>query len=595
MIHKDKHPSELNSLQRYNRTVKLATKTNRLKNKDWYRDALELDVQVHCYKRDEAGMDCYLHVKSHNLYEKIGVLKPSQLEQYDELKIFVNQALSHEAAAKAKSLGIIFYLADELSIASLGPEHQNPAELDELRAKMVESPKEVLEDKTVSIESHAWRLFPYAGAAAGNEFATAVAVSRRNEDTLRALRDIGEELNLPIRTAALSAPLCAIDALPWFSRADQNGTVAVFAYKQFSLVAFFNQHFDLMLFRYMPHSNGATVPANIGPAVLATAAAFELENPVIQIIPVSGQDVDAAIVSLQSSMMNSEIILMDIGEIVRNKNLPTDVPLEMLATTQELDMEMNPLAANETFRTCLEDGWHVQDFLAPSAEELEFSPSEQDMKLLKMSRHGKVAAACILGGVVLYSGFSIWSKLTDPAWMYESKNTAGTAAALNKELQQYKHWENLLKDRSKGWVSLELITRLSPDDGSVMLTDVNHRFLNSKTSNAGKHGFQKEWIVNGLADEEGLKYITAISTRDGIKRLFLGVAKTTGNEAYLPEAEHRDVTVNLKQNNNPKFKPKSPKRIGGNLPYSFRMVITQTFGSDDNMALAGVKPTSTKK
>ena len=267
MMNEEIHPSNLNILQQYRRTVKLATSTSRLKNADWYKDALELDVQVHLYLKDEGGADCYLHIGSTNHYEQIDSLNSHQLEKYDELEKFVHQILSMDDARRAKSLGIIFYIADEMSIASLGPEHQNPGELDDLRTMMLDSPKEVLEDKTVSLESHAWRLFPYAGAAVGNEFATAVAVSRKREDTLRAFREIGEQMNLPIRTTALCAPLCAIASLPWFSNQDSNGTVAVVSYEKFTLLSFYNSSFELMLLRYMPHSNGAKVPANIGRAV----------------------------------------------------------------------------------------------------------------------------------------------------------------------------------------------------------------------------------------------------------------------------------------------------------------------------------------
>ncbi|MBK1830352.1 hypothetical protein JIN77_06425 [Verrucomicrobiaceae bacterium R5-34] len=584
----EKHPSELNPLQLYGRAVKLATSTTRLKNGDWYNDALDLDVQVHCYMKDEGGVDNFLHVKSRNYYEKIESLNSHQLEQYEELEKFVQTTLSHEAAKGAKSLGIVFYLADELSIASLGPEHQNPGELQDLNSKMVESPKEVLEDKTVSTEFHAWRLFPYPGAAAGNEFATAVAVSRKREDTLSALRDIGESLNLPIRTAALSAPLCAIHALPWFSNADPKGTVSVFNYQKFTLLAFFNEHFDLMLFRYMPHPNGATVPANIGPAVLATATAFELENPKIQILPLSGADVDPAIISLQSSMMGSEIVLIDLTQVVRSRQLPDYLPVEILATTQELDEELSPLAANETFRSCIEEGWHTQDFLMPRPEELELSPSEADMKLLKLGRRLRTVAAMILGGVVLYTGFNIWTKIRSDAWMYKTKNTAATTAALGQQLKQYNHWENLLKDRSKGWVSMELISRIAPADGSVALSGVIHQVNLKPEPGAAQYGFQKSWTIDGYMNAKGMEHLSNIGTREGVKQLFTEVAEFTGNEAYLPDAGKRDVTVTFKRLNNPKFHPANPTKPEQRYPHAFKMTITQSFGSDDNMSVADV-------
>lgn len=588
MMTEEIHPSKLNIFQQYRRTVKFASTTSRLKNKDWYRDALALDVQIHCYIKDDGGASCFLHVVSSDFYEQIGTLNPSQLTQYSELEKFVNQTLFHEAAKRAKSLGIILYLADEMSIASLGPEHENPGDMNGLRTMMVDSPKKALDDKTVSVESHAWRLFPYAGASEGNEFATAVAVSRKYEDTLRVFREIGEDMNLPIMTEALCAPLCAIASMPWFSKTDRNGTVAVLNYDKFTLLAFFNSSFDLMLLRYMPHSNGAKVPANIGPAVLATAAAFELEDPAIQLLPLSGQDVDPAIISLQSSMMGSEIMLVDISEIMKKKNLPENTPLEMLVSTQKIDPAICPLAENETFSSYQDEEWHLQDFLAPSRKELELHPGAKDIKLLKLGRRAKMLAAVALVGVVLYSGFDVWKKMASPAWLHKPNNSASSTAMLNEKVKQYGHWNNLLKGRSKGWVSMELVTQMIPNDGSVILKEVDHQVTQKPEKDGKKLGFKKEWNISGLANDAGLKYLAEMNTRQGVQKLFSNVAKTTGNSAYLPSAGKRNITVTLEKKNN-------SANPGSKMKYAFSMVITQTFASTDDMAIAGIKPVTKKK
>ena len=144
------HPSELNPVQLYLRTTKVVRTTSRMKNTAWYQDALDLDVQVHCYIRHEGDVDCYLFDKSLKTFEKIEGLTQRQLQMTEELEDFVHRVLELDTANKAKALGIVFYLADELSIAGLGPEYQNPADMDDLRALMVEAPTEVLDDKTVS-------------------------------------------------------------------------------------------------------------------------------------------------------------------------------------------------------------------------------------------------------------------------------------------------------------------------------------------------------------------------------------------------------------------------------------------------------------
>ncbi len=589
------HPSELNIFQQYCRTVKLAKATSRMRNQAWYQDALELDVQIHCYLKDSGAAECFLYVKSQNSYEKIESLSSRQLEQREELEKFIDKTLALESARKANSLGVILYLADELSIASLGPEHQNPVEINHLREMMVEDPREVLDDKTVSVETHSWRLFPYAGAAAGNEFATAVAVSRRRSETLRVFREIGCDKNLPIRTCALSAPLCAIAALPLFAAARENGSISVFNYERFTLLAFFNSHCNLMMLRFMPHANGATIPTNLGPAVMATATAFELENPEISVLSMVNHDVEGLVVSLQSTMTASDIMLVESEEILRNKSLPLDLPIEMLVATESLDTEVYPLADNATFTAFREESWHLQDFLAADQDELDMFPDLEDMKLLKISRLAKLAAVILLTGVLAYAGYSVSSKTSSEAWSYKAQKKQASAITLRTELKRYEHWNNLLKDRSKAWVSMELIARLSPPDGSVILKDVKHQVNQRHDPKTNKVGFDKEWTISGFSNDKGLEHLESLSTRDGVKKLFRDVAMATGNAAYIPDVSQRDVTVSLRQRPNPGYNTVAPRKPGDMFRRAFTMTISQKFSGQDEMAIAGGNPSSQQR
>ena len=119
-----------------------------MRNPAWYEDALGLEHQVHCYLGDETGARCYLHVKSSGVFESLDRINSRQLEQPEELEKWIDSVLSHDMCRGAKSLGMIFYLADEFSLAGLGPEYKNPGELAALRDKMGYAPREVLDDKT---------------------------------------------------------------------------------------------------------------------------------------------------------------------------------------------------------------------------------------------------------------------------------------------------------------------------------------------------------------------------------------------------------------------------------------------------------------
>lgn len=580
-----KHPSELNPYQQYRRSVKVAKSTSRMKCLAWYQDALDLDVQIHCYLKDDSGVDCYLHVKSGDVFEKLGAINAAQLEQRDFLEQFIDDALDHEACRRADSLGVIFYLADDFSLAGLGPEFKNPIELPNLRQKMCDAPKEVLDDKTISTDTHAWRLFPYAGAAAGTEFATAVAVSQHRSETLKMLREIGNDKNFPIRTCGLSAPLCAIGLVPLFATANQEGSVCLFNYHTFTLMAFFNGHGDLMVLRNMPHPNGATLPANIGPAIQATATAFEMEKPDIRVLSMVGNDIQSLPLMLQQSIPGSHGYVINAHELLENHALSTDIPLECIAVTREIDPELYPLAANETFTSLREDCWHVQDFFSPHQEELDMYPDRSDMKILRFGRRIRKIAALVIACVLVYGTFNVFTKVNSDVWNHQPIDHVAESKKLTGEIARFEHWNNLLMDRSKGWVCLELVSLITPADGSVSLRSVKHNVTLRKDGNSGKSGFSKKWVIIGYANELGIEHLEKDCTSDGISKLFLKVAQSTENAAYLPELGQRDITVSLAPRFNPSYNNYSRENAGSEFTRMFTLTITQNITADDVMAL----------
>ena len=486
-----KHPSELNAFQQYRRSVKVAKTTSRMKNLAWYQSPLELDVQIHCYINDGSGASCYLRVQSSGVFEQVAGLNSRQLEQRVELEKFIDSALEHEACRKAKSLGVIFYIADEFSLAGLGPEYRNPGELSDLRDKMHHDPEEVLDDKTISTDTHAWRLFPYAGAAAGGEFATAVAVSRRRSETLKTLREIGDEKNFPIKTSALSAPLCAIGLVPWFANASEDGSVCLFNYHTFTLMAFFNSHGNLMVLRYMPHANGAVIPANIGPAIQSTTTAFEMEKPDIFLVSMVGNDLVSFSSLLQESMLGASVLIVDPDQLLHTHGLPSGCPLECITITQEIDAEVYPLVENETFSALRDEAWYFQDFLTADQDEVDMYPDRADMKILKFGRRIKKIVAVLFMGTLFYSGYTISTKIKSDVWSHQPSDDKVEKNALTNALKSYQHWNNLLMDRSKAWVCLELVARMTPTDGSVVLKTVKHDVQLKKESNSPKVDFPK--------------------------------------------------------------------------------------------------------
>ncbi|MDG1358371.1 MAG: hypothetical protein P8P36_09275 [Akkermansiaceae bacterium] len=584
-----KHPSGLNVFQQYRRSVKVAKSTSRMKNMAWYQEPLDLDVQIHCYLKDGAGASCYLYIKSHNVFEKFDDLNSRQLEQPEELIKFIDSALSQDVCRGAKSLGVVLYLADEFSLAGLGPEYNKPSELASLRGMMRDDPKAILDDKTISTESHAWRLFPYPGATIGGEFATAVAVPCSRSNTLKILRDIGNEKNFPIKTCALSAPLCAIGLVPLFSQTNQEGGVCLFNYCAFTLMAFFNSQGDLAVMRYMPHANGAVMPSNIGPAIQSTTTALEMEKPDISVVSMVGNDVGDLSTTLQQSLPDAKVGVVGVDDLIDDYDLPIGCPAEFIAVTQKIDPELCPLVENETNTALREEGWNKQDFLSSDQDEIDMFPDMADMKVLRLGRRVRKIAALLVVAVLSYGGYNTFTKINSNIWKYQAVDHKAETEVLTNELKRYEHWDNLLMDRSKAWVCLELIARMMPADDSVILKVVKHDVRLKKENRGDKHGFSKEWIIDGFATDRGIEHLERHCTSEGINKLFLEVATTTENAAYFPDTGQRDITVSLVPRINPSYNSFNGQKTGSAFERTFKLSITQNITAEDEMALAAIE------
>ena len=263
--------------------------------------------------------------------------------------------------------------------------------------------------------------------------------------------------------------------------------------------------------------------------------------------------------------------------------------LECITITQDIDTEVYPLAENETFSALRDEAWYIQDFLSADQNEIDMYPDRADMKILKFGRRIKKMVAVLFMGIVFYAGYTVSTKVKSAVWSHQPTDDKAEKNVLTNELKTYEHWNNLLMDRSKAWVCLELVARMIPVDGSVILKTVKHDVQPKKESNSAKSGFSKEWVITGFASELGIEHLEKHCTSDGINKLFLDVALSTENAAYLPEAGHRDITVSLVPRFNPSFNRFNSQNAGSSFERVFTLTISQNVTADDEMALSTVE------
>ena len=176
--------------------------------------------------------------------------------------------------------------------------------------------------------------------------------------------------------------------------------------------------------------------------------------------------------------------------------------------------------------------------------------------------------------------------------LYKPEDAAAANVMLQKEVQNFDHWDNLLKERSKAWVSMELLTQVVPEDSSVILTEASHTSTQETLQRGARRvGLKKEWIISGYASDAGMTYLRNLSSQQGIEKLFTEVANATGNSAYLPGQGKRELTATLGRSNAGMLPPELKEKLKN----GFRLTITQSFAADDEMAIAGVEPPTVKR
>lgn len=596
------HPESLNSLQRFLQARRVLRHTTRASNPAWYLAATELACQLHL-RVDGESLLGWTYQRKTNSWTPLGQLAPQILSDREERQKFIETTLETQREAGGNCLGVVLHVADEFAVTEINPDLMEPGELAQLREEIVHDPATVLDDSTLTEQAISCRLFPLTASQAAGSFAASVSLSTKHRELLAAFRLAGEELNFPVRTAALSAPLLGLCALPFLiAEPIQKPLIAVFHYPLFTSVAFFSRLGELAALRNLPH-HGQRRSGNLRHATTAAAALLELAEPNVCVVPMASFSADGVVADLKQAFPASSVVQLPWREspAITQRSLPF---LESLATTSVLDDAQTPLAQTETFTTLFGEGWALQDFLPPSQEETTLYPSRKSMLLARASR--PFQALCVLGIIALAAWvcFDLVAAVRQPEWSFDAEEATqldNKKAALIQESAQLSQWDNLLDDRSKAWANLELLSRMFPADSGVMLRAVDHTAGTETGQGKSNLGIVKNWTVTGFARAESQARLAELNTREGIAKVFNEVATATGNSAFLPDLPSRSLVVSISTVENKRYKS-GPSGFNPadetTYPLSFTLNLSQRFEANDPLALsvsAPKKKTRTKK
>ena len=587
-----KHPGEINPFLQYRQARTFFKRSSRAKNPAWYKEALELDFQLHI-RTDGAGVTAYLYDHTEKLWASGPPLTEKTLLDPELMTAYVGEAIKHVRSVGGSALGVIFHLADEFSLSEIKPEFEDRDALSSLRDAAVNDPASILADSVISGQS-SWRLLPYP-APNSPVIATAITLSRRHEPVVNAIRELGNSEDFPIITLCLSSPLVALLGIHGsVKRTEGKPFLTILQYPFFTVLASFNEHSDLLLIRTQLH-RGLRRPPNFRHAIATTTASLELVDPDLFVFPL-GEDVDRALVAdLAVTFTKSHVeavVLPDIGTLA-----PWCAECA-ISTREPVEDESLP---GSTFRTFRDEKWSFQDFLAVPPEKQAIYPTRAEMRLMKTAGINRLAAIPAIIIALGWMALGLNRIVTTPEWAFDPAETdtiKKKLILLTAERQRTEHWNNLLEDRSKGWIVMESLSRLFPENSGILTKEFTYTSRPDTSPGQAKVGFVKEWKITGLLKDEAAELLNTLNSREGISAHFNQIADITGNSAYRTDIGTRSIVVNIKTQENPAYRANNAANDalveGGNAalasyPFNFDLAITQRFEATDPLAIPVTK------
>lgn len=569
----------------------LLKKTSRGKNPAWYRDAVQLDHQLHLFESPTGFLSFFYNLSS----GEVSSLKPLPgHSDQGALTGYLEYLRSEVLPEKSRGLGVILHLNHEASVFEF-PQQEwaetHPGK--SLPDLLAEDPAEVLQDRTLSESTLAFRIFPTPANPNVEEFGCAIAASSRGEELLAGFRAIGAEENYPIRTHGLSSPPLLVSRLPRSFGAQEGPFCVLLRYEAFSFVAYFRADGELILVRSVKHANGA-LPHNFESVLATTAASIELPTLAVKAFDCRLTKTVPLKTELIPLLLNIDyevevpktnpISAVEEGEGSTGQD-SANLPIELVAYLMDDSDPSLAFAETETFGENLKEGYHLQNFLEIPPAERDAMPGAADMKILRIGRIlTRVGiAACLLIGLSL--AFSAFTKTRSEEWT-SAKGNQVQAATAAKDLRDIKAKEQLLADRSKGWVAMEVLARLFPLDGTFQFQEAKYEVVPITAADTdAKAGFTRSWTVNGLSRKDTTETLMKRNSTEGMSVIFEAAEAATGNASLDLSQNTRNLLVDLNFSDNEVYDSAAERGRDQSFAYKFSLSIKQRIEGADPLAI----------
>lgn len=413
---------------------------------------------------------------------------------------------------------------------------------------------------------------------------------------------------MPVRVAVTCAPVETLAALPLLRSHLEGGCLVAVSFYKFTAVFAISPSGELCTARSLTHRGGSQVPTGFGDILWNMALGAELTTPKVLIVSAQAQALQSAAQELELYSISRQPIefeLLNLAEHPALTGVPGHRPEFLIYDTtavEQVRAGSTPLARSESFGA-LWSGWARQSFM-DTARLDQLYPSQRDLRVLRFSSWFIYLLVFSLIGTGGYGTWSLFAAMNHPSWEltpYQMKLTQDKHSKLMVEKKQIDITGRLLQPRSRGWVTLEFLLQLFPEDSGVRLDSF---LYNAEAARAPvpvakgvkpeSTGINRTWTFKGLVKPKALQLLSTLNSQRGLSAFFERVAEVTGDAAYQPSAT-RQMTITLTQGRNARF---NQMASAGDLardpaqafPFSFEATVTQALTDKDALSLPLEKP-----
>jgi hypothetical protein len=520
-------------------------------------------------------------------------LRVAELGQPEILQSRAKEILQQQ---KRAGLGVVLHLADQFDQGIVQKEFEDPELFEQASALVRENPARVVADLSDDLDpSIQWRYYPLLNAQRA-------VVLRLQVKALSALETLTD---LDIKVAVHAAPMemLALYLKVYEQASEEKPHCFVLFYDRFTVVV--PVHHGVLDFRVLPHRQ-QDVPATFGDDVFSLLEKLGfVDSCVLLLVPCGTHEPTLLFHELEAYARHNqknadgiEIQIPDqqafwsvLNEFAHGQLKPASVQRpEFLSEYRDWSGKDFPLSLS--IQASVQRFWILsRENFWPDNQEFRDRRLPRSLALLMVGlRIGRIGGALLLVGLAGWFAFSVATAFQGEALRALPDLITGKKAEfehLTATKQYLAKWDKILKPRSQGWSTMEFLLSLLPEGNDVVWEKLDYALKQadskaaSKTATAGPAGFFRQWIIDGLCNDQGRAALERLEESSVLTNLFDSTATRLDDPSFAISGD-RTVKADLREETNTQPSPASRDVA---LPYKFRLVVTETFPANDPLAL----------